>query len=389
MLLLLSVLVFQSSVLAQDISFIYINGSNNNDKKMHDWFLNGVQSLHARMKKQIDKNIQMQEMFLNSGSDSINETPIPFFWGDKSKNDLEFLKSHLGFSKSHVPTLAYSVRTLLAEYLHDAIWVQKSHNIRAILTDLNNTIKTEASKGNKTVLFGYSAGSFVTYQYLFNRLPYINFQNLLITNKANDDFIQFVKDNPRKNTCISALEQGQLGVVTMNGTLIFDKNSERLKQNYLKIDDVTNLVCTPEDSIKGVVNMATPLVLFFSDLTDKNYQLSYYNLLMLKYLIEKDMFFLCVNFSEDPLGFPTFKNNTNYEFSKIVDLDYKNSKGFVYDSSHVWSRRSFALAHTSYWTARNVFPNAVIKAFIEGYTFQNYPEVQLKMLEKRKKKYGY
>ena len=32
-----------------EIQFIYINGSNNNDKKMTDWFFEGVQKMHPHM----------------------------------------------------------------------------------------------------------------------------------------------------------------------------------------------------------------------------------------------------------------------------------------------------------------------------------------------------
>lgn len=65
-----------------------------------------------------------------------------------------------------------------------------------------------------------------------------------------------------KNTCISALSKAQLGVVTSDGHLVVDKNPETFKQNYLKLDEATEAACVPQGVLKGVVNFASPLVLF-------------------------------------------------------------------------------------------------------------------------------
>ena len=68
-----------------------------------------------------------------------------------------------------------------------------------ILDELNNTVLKEAEKGNKVILYGYSAGTFVTYQYMFNKLPYINAENLFNTIDVSDEVRQFVKNNPIEN----------------------------------------------------------------------------------------------------------------------------------------------------------------------------------------------
>ena len=49
-----------------------------------------------------------------------------------------------------------------------------------------------------------------------------------------------------------------------------------------------------------------------------------------------------------------------------MNLKFNDPKGFVYDNSSVWSKRSFMAAHTSYWSSKRAFSNAVVKAFIEG-----------------------
>lgn len=372
----------QSTCFAQTgVSFVYINGSNNNDAKMRNWFINGVTKMHPVMKKQFEKNKQMKILFLKKDQYIINSEPVIFFWGDKSQRDLSFVHQQLDVSKALSPTIAYKVREVLASFLHDAIWVQKKHNMLPILDELNAVVKTENEKGNQVVLYGYSAGSFITYEYLFNKLPYLSLEKLFNTIDVSDDLRQFVKDNPRKNTCISALAQGKIGIVSADGHLVFDRTEERLKENYLNMDSATNEVCSPEGALRGIVNFASPLVLFYSDLADPEYELTFYNKLMLKYIIEKDLFWLTVNYREDPLGFPSSKNLTIDEMSQYAKIDINDPKGFVYDNSGVWSKRAFMFAHTAYWSAGKSLPKGVVKAYVNGYKFQYDPKFQQKVLK--------
>ena len=181
----------------------------------------------------------------------------------------------------------------------------------------------------------------------------------------------FVKENPRKNTCISALSYnyGKIGTLLADGNILLIQDVTELKQNYLQLDEMTELACAPEKSIKGIVNFASPLVLFYSDLADPDYQLSYYNKFMVKYILENGIFWITVNFREDPLGFPTSKNMTAGEIAEKLGLEIKNPTGVIYDDSSVWSKRLFAVAHTSYWAARKAFAKAVVKSFINGYEY--------------------
>ena len=301
--LFVSLLLLQSAVLAEsNISFVYINGSNNNDEKMKNWFEKGVLKLHPVMKKSFEKNEEAVSLFLNNGRDSINPDARIFFWGDKSKNDLEFVEQQLDLSKAFSPTIAYGVRSLIAGFLHDAIWVQKSHHMLPIVDELHKTVMDEYANGNQVVLFGYSAGSFITYEYLFNKLPYLNAEDLFDVAGADEEARKFISENPRKNTCISALSKAGLGAVTSDGHLRFNKNRESFRKMYLKLDEFTEQACVPQGAVKGIVNFASPLVLFYSDLADPDYELTYYNRFMLKYILENNLFMLTVNFKEDPMG---------------------------------------------------------------------------------------
>lgn len=386
--IILGLLMLQNVCLAQTgVSFVYINGSNNNDEKMRNWYIEGVQKLHPVMKKKFEKNKEIKQVFLDKPQYKINEEPVIFFWGDKSQKDLEFVQGQLDLTKALSPTIAYKVRSMLAAYLHDAIWVQKQHNMLPILDELNDTVIKEAQKGNKTVLYGYSAGSFVTYEYMFNKLPYLNPEELFNEIDVSDNVRKFASEHPLENTCISALSKAEIGTVSQSGHLILKKiDDNSLEENYLKLREATKTACAPAGSLQGVVNFASPLVLFYSDLADPDYELTYYNKLMLKYIIENGLFFITVNYREDPLGFPSTKNLTIDEMEKLANIEIENPKGFVYDNSSVWSKRSVLFAHTSYWSAKRTFSNAVVKAFTNGYRLQYDKEFQEKVLKNNRKK---
>lgn len=377
--LLMAIFLFQNVSLASgNVSFLYINGSNNNDEKMKNWFEKGVTKLHPVMKKSFEKNQEASALLLKNGQYSINSDARIFFWGDKSKNDLEFVEQQLDLSKAFSPTIAYGVRSLMAGFLHDAIWVQKSHHMLPIVDDLHKNVVDEYNNGNQVILFGYSAGSFITYEYLFNKLPYLNAEDLFDVAGADEDARRFISENPRKNTCISAISKVGLGAVTSDGRLRFNKDKESFKQMYLKLDEFTENACVPQGAVKGIVNFASPLVLFYSDLADSDYELTYYNRFMLKYMLENNLFMLTVNFKEDPMGFPTTKNLTVKELSEKAKIDVINPSGFVYDNSTVWSRRTFLLAHTSYWTARKIFSKAVAQSFVDGYKYMLDKQIEVK-----------
>ena len=389
LLTILALAALQIAVPAQEtnLTFLYINGSNNNDKKMKDWYIKGVNKLHPVMKKQFEKNSQIKK-WTKDNKLTIEETPQIFFWGYNSKTDLDFVKDRINISKAISSTLAYEVRSLLTQFMHDAIWVQKTHNMLPILDDLNDKVKEQASQGQNVILYGYSAGTFVTYQYLLHKLPYIKTEKLFQALNVDEDLMTFVKENPQQDTCLSALtyDKGNIGVLTNTGHLVLNQNTEALKKNYLKLNQATEQYCAPKGNVKGVVNFASPIPLFYSDIADANYELNFYNKYMLKYILENGIYFLTVNFREDPLGFPSSRNLTIQQLEEKLDLKIENPTGVVYDNSSVWSKRSALFAHTSYWSARGVFSKGVAKSFVNGTKFLYDEEYQQKILKKKNKK---
>lgn len=389
LLTLCALLIVQTAVPAQstNLTFMYINGSNNNDTKMKDWYIKGVNKLHPVMKKNFEKD----ETIKNWSKENqliINSEPQIFFWGYNSKTDLDFVKDRINISKAFSSTLAYEIRSLLTQFLHDAIWVQKTHNMLPILDELNDRVKEQADKGQNVILYGYSAGSFVTYQYLLYKLPYINLEKLFKALNADEETLKFVHDNPQNDTCFSALSynKGNIGTITNTGHLVLNQNNEKLKENYLNINQATEKYCAPKGYVRGVVNFASPVPLFYSDMADPNYDLNFYNKYLTKYIYENGIYFLTVNFKEDPLGFPSSRNLTVAQLEELLNLKIENPTGVIFDNSSIWSKRSALFAHTSYWSARNTFAKGVVKSFVNGTKFQYDKEYQNKVLKKKNKK---
>ena len=179
-LLLLGVLFFNllniNTVLASEkpigISFIYINGSNNlaynNRLKFQTAFEESVKKMHPQIKKRFEDDEFIKKQFLKNDKYVINEKPITFYWGDRSLSVVKILDEDLKSASKYSPKIAHQARSIFAHCLHDAVWVQKNHNMASVLKDLHKIVDAETSKGNKVVLLGYSAGSFVTYQYYLN-----------------------------------------------------------------------------------------------------------------------------------------------------------------------------------------------------------------------------
>lgn len=364
-------LILQANCLAQTgVTFLYINGSNNNDDKMKNWYENGVRKLHPYLKKEFETEPLSQKYFLKDGKYSINQDPSIFFWGDKSHYDLSFVEKNLAISKSFSTWSAYQIRYALTKFLHDAIWVQKYHNMAPILDDLHKMVRAEAKKGNKVVLYGYSAGSFITYEYLQTRLPYITVADFFNKVGVSDDEKAFIVKHPMKNTCMAALGDSKLAVLTATGHIVPNVNPDLFKKYYMSLNESTDSVCVPDNAVKGIVNFASPLVLFYSDLSDPNFEITYYNRLLFKYIIENDMFWITVNYRADPLGFPGGKNLTIEEMEQAAGVDIEPHAGFIYDQSDTWGRNSALATHTSYWATRQIFSRAVVRAYVNGYRYQ-------------------
>lgn len=365
------------------LEFIYINGSNNNNTKMKNWFYNGVKNLHPVIKKKLEKNTDTKALFLDNDKYIIEENPTIFFWGDKSKEDLDFMTNKAEMMKGVSHFFAYFTRLFIAECFHDAIWVQKAHNMAPIVENLHNEILTAHKAGKKVVLFGYSAGTFITYQYLLTKLPYLELNTYFDKHPLDEETMKYIKQNPKKDTCLIAFAASKASDVSALGVINPNQNKAEFLEGYNNLDTYTEKYCLPNDVVYGVVNFASPIPLFYSDMGDKNWETNIYNKWLFKYIIENDLFWLTVNYADDPMGFPNGVNQlTNDDIEAYTTLKLDERKGFMYDYSKYSSWTSFMFAHTSYWVTKRRFATAIVKGYNEGYKFQYDTEFQAKMIKK-------
>lgn len=358
----------------QGISFVYINGSNVFDKNISKWYVKGVQRFHPYMKTEFEQDPLTQKCFLKNGRYFIEENPITFYWGDRNYTNLACAKRNATVSKGCVCRLACHIRLIVDSVLHDIVWIQNEHNKNCVLDDLHKTVCAEVQKGRKIVLYGYSSGSLIAYEYLLARTPYINvcefFNSFDFTKEQKD----FVSQHPMKNTCKSALTKN-LAVFSSDGRIMLSNDFESFKKAYLELDKETDAVCTPCNAVIGVVDIASPLVLFNSDLSDPDFNLTYYNRLLYKYIIENDMFWITVNYREDPLSFPCVKNLSIEEIEEITNLEIEPHLGFIYDQSNTRGGIT-AVTHIAYLRTKKNLSKAVVKAYVNGYRYQYDDEVR-------------
>lgn len=360
-------LSFQTSY-AREISFIYINGSGNNEQKTKDWFFEGVNKLHPFMKKAFETNDFTCEKFLMKGQDSIKQEPVIFFWGEMSRVEIEKLGQKLHYAKMLSPKIAQFVREVFAYWIHDAIWVSKSQNMKPITDKLHEDVMSEYNNGNQIVLLGYSAGSFVSYEYLLRKSRYID------TNRFLDHLKEAEEENEEnstylklENTCIDAVEKSNIAFSSSSSKLIINQDLNQIKEIYPKLDEYSDKYCVPDDAVKGVINFASPFSLFYSEIADFNKIMNAKSRLLYIYIIESNKFLLTVNWANDPLGFPVAKNLSFEDVEELFDVHLKPNLGYVHDKSDRKSRTPFFFAHDSYWSNSKRFAETVVQAYREGY----------------------
>ena len=367
------------------VDFIYINGSNNNNEKMHQWFLKGIKKFHPVLKAQLEKDKYTYKHLLNNGEYVIEDEPSNYFWGYKSHSDLMFMKERMDSLRFTSPWVAFFVRYTIAEIMHDAIWVQKTHNMIPILQELDKQVKEDLKQGKKVVLLGYSAGTFITMEYMYSKAPYINIAEWFSDKKLDEDIKTLIKNNPRKDTCVMAFVGSNLTMADPLGHIKVNNNKQEFIDAYKNMDAFTDKYCVPENSVLGIINYASPIPLFYSDTAEEDVDISKFYRSLYKYLVEHDFFFLTANYADDPLGFPNGANHTNDEFKAFSGLEFDNEEGFMYDYSKKISGRTFVGAHTSYWNSKKRFAKTIVKGYTEGHKYQYDPDTISKRYEKLQK----
>lgn len=351
-----------------NISFIYINGSNIKDEKIKKWYLKGVYNFHPSVKHAFEQNPFTYKYLLKCGGYCIEKKPIIFSWGDNNHHNSTVKNGCQTSSKGLITWIASTIRIISKNVLHDIIWIQNHYNMSIVLEKLHKSVTAEVQKGNKIVLYGYSSGSFITYEYLLSRSPYINVEDFFNSVKITKGQRDFVTKHPMKNTCISALEK-KLAVFSIDEDVIIQDDLKSFENGYMNLNSETDAACIPDDAVLGIINIASPFTLFKPDISDPNYILTYYNKRLYKYIIENGMFWLTVNYREDALSFPSVRNLTIQEIANITNLAIEPCYGFIYDQSNT-KGGMFAITHLHYLTQPKTLSKSVVKAYENGYRYQ-------------------
>ncbi len=347
-----------------------MNGSNANTENDKTAFTTGMNNTQEQVKAFFESSEFIQKHLLKNGEYCIDATPYVFFWGYQSQEDLNNVNDCLLSMKMISPKLAQSVRSLLFHCMHDAIWVQKTYHMQNVVNNLHRQIMKAYKNGEKVILSGHSAGSFITYEYAIHKLPCIKPDELIKKLEQTDggEMDSFYKEHPIKPTCLDAITESGLAVYTAGGKFIGNHSCEHSKEIYANLDKYTDLVCAPQDEVLGIINFGSPLVLFYSDIKDQSIAINNYNKNLFEYMQNNNIFFLTVNFADDPIGFPVSRNYTADELQNMNSLIFSDSsKGFIYNKSNVKSPATFIMAHSSYWKHPKKFAKAMRDAYIEGY----------------------
>ena len=107
-----------------------------------------------------------------------------------------------------------------------------------VLKELHAIVQKEVQKGNKVVLLGYSAGSFVTYQYYMNKSISIHPQEF-IHSKYPEEIKKYIADTPAQPTCFDALVKADIFKFDPeSGNYLPIEDIEVFRKNYLNIDKI-------------------------------------------------------------------------------------------------------------------------------------------------------
>ncbi len=365
-------IAFNSSVYAQDkIEFIYIHGTNDNNEKKKKEFTEDVNRLHKQLVSEFSNSALAKQYLMDNGKYTISEEPVVFYWGGESKEDLNLLSEWLDITKFFSPKIAQTVRTMIAHSFHDAIWIQKYNNMTPILSKLQDiALKTEANN-DKYVLVGHSAGSFITYEYFIYKVPIVDIKQFFAIKQVPQDKMKEIEKIGYRTTCIDAMIDSGLAIFKRDYTFYIPQDN--LVENYKKLAEAEKTACVPKGYL-GLINFGSPLSLFYSGFAD-NSEMSETDLI--KAVLNNDIFYLNLNFAEDPLGFPAVGENHYPQIlamakdaqSLSCDANDENAGshyGFIYDKSNIRSNKAVFNAHMAYWRKAKFFAKAIVKAYEEG-----------------------
>ena len=346
--ILLFIILNQLNCYAQQstgIKFIYLNGSNSNTERKRQDFVNGIYNIQREIKKSFENNSCICSNFLKNGSYIIDEVPDVFFWGFESENDLNEADKLLQKTKKSSTFFASYFRDSIVHNIHDIIWIERAKNMQNTKNKLHQMVLKANYNGEKVVLAGHSAGAFITYVYILNKIKDFNTKSFL----PNED---------SKITCADAIIESEMGIKLNDGSVIINPDKTKMKKGYRELEFYTKTECVPEGLILGVMNFGSPLPLFYPDRLVESKDSAYiYQKNFFDYIKTHDLFFLTLNYKEDVLSLLP-KNH----FSK-----YEENSGFIYTYMNKKSPSTFINAHYTYWKHPKNYAQMAKDGYIEAY----------------------
>ncbi|MBS4760137.1 MAG: hypothetical protein KHX03_05520 [Clostridium sp.] len=354
---------------AKSINIIYIHGAY----ETKEAFDESVRNVHDDMVSKIQNDPLMYKKLLKNGEKKIGEKEIIFFWADKTEENLRVLDKALAYVKNAGSKIAQFGRATLSHTLHDAIWISKPVNATPLLNNLNDMVKAENEKSNEVILYGYSAGSLLASQYLTQKMPVIDINNIKNTNDnsyVGRYFANVIQKHKFKPTCLDALKESKILFYTDNDEFVTNPNIAYLKQEFPKLDSYTQKYCSPEGAVKGIVVFGTPLTTFDSSAAKTGTSSNILVQLALKYIVEHDIFFIVLNYANDFIGMPLSSKPTITDLLESeMTKDTIPNGGFIYDGSGIKCRTSIISSHMAYWSNGKRFANNIIKTYNDGYKY--------------------
>jgi len=352
------------------INVIYIHGANQD----RTGGVKGFEESTSKMNKDLIKNFNKSQFIKNTllKNAYINEKPQMLYWADRLKVNKDYIEASLAKAKKTSTPVHHYARVLIGEQVHDAVWLQKDKNMIPIIRDLHKKVMANYEKGEKTILVGFSAGSFVTIDYMLVKSEILNIPEMLTHSKGKwgitDKDIALAKKYVHNNACMaSAINSKFLSVDDFDNIYLNSDATQRA--NAIKIIDKESQVsCVPDDAVLGVINFGSPYVVFYSDVSDEQSLQHYVARKTIQKIIENNKFYLTVNYSQDPIAMPL----PDYTFEQLIQSKYmnniKNGNGFMYDT--IVRGGSYSLnPHFNYWSTTNKYTKAVAKSYEKGYKY--------------------
>lgn len=361
------------------LRFVYIHGTNQNTPGKHEQFNRSVARLHPQIKSAMERDPLVQSDFLEGGALGISDQTLNFFWGDKSQVAIQAVRRsvfnpQLGYGWLQ---LGQRARQKLNFTLHDAIWLEKESDKKAVLDALYRAIMEDRQQ--PIVLMGHSAGSLVAFNLLLYRLPYLNIQDFARELAVPPDVLAMLQQQNASSTCLEALMSSSSIRYDAQGKLVpFLKGLESIAQTpdieafrQKRVADLplyTQQYCLPEGMVRGLVTFGSPLMLFYSTVANPEKDESYLTANMMRYMLARHMVWLHVNHSDDFIALPLPKRQQILTaVENRLGVAPVLGGGFISDYLYLRKGANLYDAHGWYWNRPKVFAHAVTRAYDLGY----------------------